>query len=52
MATVMATIAPKSRSRGSGEKSITAKPPTVVSAEAKNARPVWAAATSIDSSGE
>src|SRR5262245_13933193 len=45
------TIAPKSRSRGRDEKISTAKPPTVVNAEAMKARPVRCDARALTSFG-
>ncbi len=47
IATLRVTIRPKSRSSGSGDTISTAKPPIVVTAEVKNARPVRAAAVSL-----
>jgi len=48
---LMVTTMPKSASSGNDENMSTAKPPSVVSAEVKNARPVRRAAIVVASSG-
>ena len=51
IATLSVTMMPKSRSSGSDDKISTAKPPMIVSADVKNARPVRGAAVWTASTG-